>query len=541
MTPYCPNGHVNRPNARFCSTCRAPIAPASGSWLVCNTCRNQNPIGQALCTYCRTPLQQAQTIPVVATTLPANSLLYGRYTITRWVGGGGMGAVYEAMDNRISGRRVAVKEVNAATIPNPQEAGDVIRMFHQEAQLLAQLKHANLPGVSDFFSYGSKQYLVMEFVNGRTLEKALEENRGPVSDTQAVSIGVQLCDVLEYLHTRATPIIFRDLKPANVMIDDTFQIKLIDFGIARRYKPRKSTDTSQFGSAGYAPPEQYGHGQTDARSDIYSLCVTLYHLLTRYDPALNPFNLPPLLTLNPSVAPQLAAIITRGMATDPNQRWQSVREMRAELARYRPAGAGQAGGSSRITTKLILKAAEIPREQLVVGIATILLAIVGGAFIAAPALIKVSWFWSNVDMGAIVAPFVYAAARKRYMTGIAQTLIFGVSALAVWSSLQYDVPYENIILSAAASGVFVELWLALIGRVRGPGADPWVREVAWLALMGVIVTAMLRIWMSNPSWGLNPILWIVSAGIGTLGWFFGDLIQQYMFLRQRGFRRAGYF
>jgi len=530
MMVLCPNGHPNRAGAKFCSTCRAPLAPTSS--MVCPTCRQVNPAGATFCAYCRAPLT---TSPFFSTTLPVNTLLHGRYTIARWVGGGGMGAVYEALDNRIAGRRVAVKELNTALVTDPQ----VSAMFQQEAQILAQLHHPNLPAVSDFFNEGGKQYLVMEFIEGRTLEKALEDNRAPFSEAQVVAIGSQLCDVLDYLHTRPVPVIFRDLKPANIMLDALNQVKLIDFGIARHYKPGRTSDTQHYGSAGYAPPEQYGRGQTDARSDIYALCVTLYHLLTRYDPALNPFNLPPLQTLNPAVSPNLVQIISKGMHPDPNKRWQTARELGAALRQHQPGKV--AGGTSRITTRLILKAAELSPAQLAIAIALLVLTSVVGAWWLSPLLIRARWFWDNVDFVAIVAPLVYAAARKRYVTGLAHAGVTVAGSLAIWSALEREAPVEMILLGAALTGVLVEIWLALLGRVRGKGADPWLREVGWLALLAVIVTATLRVMTGTVSFGLNPILWFVSALLGTFGWFIGDLIQQYLFLKQQGLRRMGHF
>lgn len=538
---YCPNGHANRVGAKFCSTCRTPLMPTSS--LLCPNCNRVNRAGANFCAYCHARLAPPSTTPFVfSTTLPVNSFLHQRYTIARWVGGGGMGAVYEAWDNRIQGRRVAVKEVNAATIPNPQEVSSVLAMFQQEAQLLAQLHHPNLPGVSDFFIEGNKQYLVMDFVEGRTLEKALEENRAPFSEAQVVSIGMQLCDVLDYLHTRPTPIIFRDLKPANVMLDATNRIKLIDFGIARSYKPGRASDTHQFGSPGYAPPEQYGQGQTDARSDIYALNVTLYHLLTRYDPALNPFNLPPLISLNPSLSPKLIEIINTGMLTDPSKRWQSVREMRNALNQFRPTGGTvKPGGSSRITTRLILKAAELSPTRLGAAIGAILIGIILAAWLFTPTLSRIPWIWDNADFIALVAPLAYAATRKRFVAGIAHTTVATFGGIAVWSSLGYTPPVPTLLAVGLTAGAFAELWLALLPKIRGTGADPWQREVGWLAVMAVIVATVGRVVLVSPAFGLSPTMWIFSALIGALGWFLGDLVQQYLFLRQRGFRRVGYF
>jgi hypothetical protein len=532
MTMLCPNGHPNRAGAKFCSTCRAPLAPTSS--MVCPTCRQVNPAGATFCAYCRTPLT---TSPFFSTTLPVNTLLHGRYTIVRWVGGGGMGAVYEALDNRIAGRRVAVKELNTALVTDPQ----VSAMFQQEAQILAQLHHPNLPAVSDFFNEGGKQYLVMEFIEGRTLEKALEDNRAPFSEAQVVAIGSQLCDVLDYLHTRPVPVIFRDLKPANIMLDALNQVKLIDFGIARHYKPGRTSDTQHYGSAGYAPPEQYGRGQTDARSDIYALCVTLYHLLTRYDPALNPFALPPLRQLNPGVSPALDAIITRGMQPNPNQRWQSAREMRAALSQYRPAAQGAGVSTSRPTTRLILKVAELSNAQLAAAAVILLALVIAGAWFLAPVLVNYSLIWNNVDFIAIVAPLVFAAARRRYVTGAAHTLVAAVGSASVWLSVHHRAPLERIVIVALLTGIFVEGWLWLLDRVKGRTLDAWQREVAWLALMAVIATTALRVLIADPTYGLQVGLWIISALLGGLGWFIGDLIQQYLFLKQQGLRRMGHF
>ncbi len=500
MMVLCPNGHPNRAGAKFCSTCRTPLT----------------------------------TSPFFSTTLPVNTLLHGRYTIVRWVGGGGMGAVYEALDNRIAGRRVAVKELNTALVTDPQ----VSAMFQQGAQMLTQLNHPNLPKVSDYFVEGSKQYLVMDFIIGRTLEKVLEDNRAPLSEAQVVGVGIQLCNVLEYLHACQPPIIFRDLKPANIMLDSANHIKLIDFGIARLYKPGKGTDTSPFGSVGYAPPEQYGRGQTDARSDIYALCVTLYHLLTRYDPALNPFNLPPLQTLNPAVSPNLIQIISNGMHPDPNKRWQTARELGAALRQHQPGKV--AGGTSRITTRLILKAAELSPAQLAIAIALLLLTSVVGAWFLTPILVNYPLIWGNLDFIALVAPLVFAATRRPYLPGIANALIGTVGAWIIWTRLGYETPWVYILVNAMFTGILIEVWLSLLERIKGHVADAWQRELAWLALLAVIVTVL---WHGIAGIGAmaQPGLWFVSALLGTFGWFIGDLIQQYLFLKQQGLRRVGHF
>jgi len=271
--------------------------------------------------------------------LPPQSILANRYIIVQKVGQGGMGAVYQATDTRLGHKLVAVKELSDAAITDPQEKQQVRQAFEREAQMLATLSHPNLPRVTDHFSEGGKQYLVMDFIEGRTLEEILDQTPGFLGEKQVVDWGVQLCEVLEYLHSQQPPVIFRDLKLTNIMLHRDGKVKLIDFGIARLFKPGKATDTASFGTAGYAPPEQYGKGQTDARSDIYALGATLHHLLTRRDPAQMPFHFLPVRSLNLGVSAAVDQAILRAVEQDPNQRWQSARQMQHALVSPQPAAA----------------------------------------------------------------------------------------------------------------------------------------------------------------------------------------------------------
>ena len=205
-------------------------------------------------------------------------LLGGRYRIVQALGKGGFGAVYKAVDTRFQGQRVlAIKEMSDAQLSQSEKA-QALQDFRHEANLLVQLNHPYLPNVSDFFEEADKAYLVMEFVEGATLEKKQEQAGGPLDESLVMGWALQLCTVLHYLHTRSHPIIFRDMKPSNVMVTDEGEIKLIDFGIARVFKASATKDTTLLGSVGYAPLEQYGRGQSDARSDIYALGATLYHM-----------------------------------------------------------------------------------------------------------------------------------------------------------------------------------------------------------------------------------------------------------------------
>lgn len=197
--------------------------------------------------------------------------------------------------------------------------------------MLAGLAHPNLPRVIDSFVEDGRSYLVMEFVPGETLHAYTQRMGLPRPLPEVLGWARQLCDVLSYLHGREPPVIFRDLKPANVMLTPDGSLKLIDFGIARLFKPGQSRDTQAFGTVGYSAPEQYGRGQTDARSDIYSLCVLLHHLLTGYDPANAPFRLPPAAQLNPALPAALSDVLAQGMHNDPGQRYASIEAFRNAL------------------------------------------------------------------------------------------------------------------------------------------------------------------------------------------------------------------
>jgi serine/threonine protein kinase len=285
----------------------------------------------------------ASTSPPIAPTVAAvrrvtgaltvGELLGGRYRNLGLVGQGGFGAVYKASDERFKSRRtVAIKEMSDANL-TPVEKVRALDDFRQEADLLVQLKHSNLPDVSDFLEEGGKAYLVMEFVEGKTLEKIQEDAGRPLDEKLVMGWALQLCDVLAYLHSRPQPIIFRDLKPSNVMVTNTGQIKLIDFGIARIFKSSAAKDTTTLGSRGYAPLEQYGRGQSDPRSDIYALGATLYDLMTNSVPAdaptrrVNPASFVKPRQANPAISKDTERIILKAMADEPKDRYQSASAM----------------------------------------------------------------------------------------------------------------------------------------------------------------------------------------------------------------------
>jgi serine/threonine-protein kinase len=266
--------------------------------------------------------------PASGSPAAAQAILQDRYVITQKLGQGGMGAVYRAADRRLSTVNWAVKEMSDEALTNPNERQQAKETFRHEAELLARLAHPNLPRVTDHFEESGKNYLVMEFVPGETMAAYIGRTGLPQPPERVANWTRQLCDVLEYLHGQRPPVIFRDLKPANIMITPQGSLKLIDFGIARLFKPGQAKDTQAFGTIGYSAPEQYGRGQTDARSDVYSLGVLLHQLLTGYDPTATPFRLPPANRVNPQLGEAVSAALARATATDPENRFASVGELR---------------------------------------------------------------------------------------------------------------------------------------------------------------------------------------------------------------------
>lgn len=304
--------------------------------LVCDICGTLNRVNQTNCLACGQVLVSPADDFALASAPTASSLshtlLKGRYRVMHVVGKGGMGTVYIGQDTQLGNRLVAIKEMgqNSRLFPVRSEAA---RNFQQEAHLLAGLQHPNLPSIYDHFEEGRRWYLVMSFIKGQTLIDYLESRGGKLPVEEVLSIGMTLCDVLHYLHSWNPPIIFRDLKPSNIMRTVDGHIYLIDFGIARFFKPGHVVDTTSQGSSGYAPPEQYGTAQTTPRSDIYGLGATLYHLLSGYELAYTPFHFPPLQSLSPGVPPQIAEFITRMMDLDEEKRPASAEMAKLELQR----------------------------------------------------------------------------------------------------------------------------------------------------------------------------------------------------------------
>lgn len=271
--------------------------------------------------------------------LQANTVLLARYKILGVLGGGGQGSVYQARDLNFPDVRklVAVKEMlNPATDPNLRAS--TLKTFQREANILATLSHPAIPKIFDFFDQNDRAYLVMEYIHGSDLELILSKTKELPAE-KVIEWAIDLCDVLDYLHNnKPESIIFRDMKPSNVMIDSLGKVRLIDFGIAKAFVP--NVKNTMIGTEGYSAPEQY-KGNVSPLSDIYSLGATLHHVLTRRDPRLEPpfsFSERPITNFNPKVPPELVEIVERAVDFEADKRFQSCAEMKAALEqlRYRP-------------------------------------------------------------------------------------------------------------------------------------------------------------------------------------------------------------
>lgn len=339
LNPEC-RYHYNRLDAKHCIKCgtKLPVEPGSLS-LSKIICRNghENRKYAKYCRECGSPLggdetktvEPPPTRPRTGQGAQIGELLDKRYKLLKTIGQGGFGRTFLAEDLRLFGVRVAIKEV----------VGDaqITEQFQFEAKVLTTLKHQNIVRVIDYLTKGEYSYLVMEFIEGETLEAHIQRLGKPFPIEIAAQFILQMCDVLNYLHSRLPPVIHRDIKPANILVTSDAGVILVDFGIAKSNSTRQVTASgARAVTAGYSPPEQYGSGGTDARSDIYALGATFYFLLTGIMPPEAPIRLmsedeSELLDAMTNIAPKIQKIIQTAMSIQPNKRFQTAMQMKQAI------------------------------------------------------------------------------------------------------------------------------------------------------------------------------------------------------------------
>ena len=278
-----------------------------------------------------------------------------KYEILTLIGQGGMSKVYLARDRRLN-KQWAVKEIQKKARDKNNEV--VVQSAIAEANMIKQLDQPSIVRIVDIIDNPDVIYIIEDYIEGETLNTILEEN-GAQPQELVIEWAMQICEALEYLHTRKPAIIYRDMKPSNVMLKPDGNIKIIDFGIAREYKEQSLADTVSLGTKGYAAPEQFGgKGQTDARTDVYCLGVTLYHLVTGHSPCDPPYEIYPIRHWNPQLDPGLEAVIEKCTQLNPNDRYQSCAELLYALQHYKENGAAyRAKQKKKLATFLVTAAA----------------------------------------------------------------------------------------------------------------------------------------------------------------------------------------
>lgn len=262
------------------------------------------------------------------------TLIEGKYEILKMIGKGGMSEVYLAMDKNLN-KQWAVKEIQKKAWDKNNQV--VVQSALAEANMMKRLDHPCLPRIVDIIEKDDVIYVIMDYIEGEPLSKILEKEGAQEQET-VIEWAEDLCGVLDYLHTQDPPIIYRDMKPANIMLQPNGNIKLIDFGIAREYKEQNLEDTVSLGTKGYAAPEQFGgKGQTDQRTDIYCLGVTLYHLVTGKNPCEPPYELYPIRYWDPKLSAGLESIILKCTQLNPEDRYQSCAELLYAIYHYEEA------------------------------------------------------------------------------------------------------------------------------------------------------------------------------------------------------------
>ena len=266
--------------------------------------------------------------------LERGTVLNNIYRVVKLLGKGSMGNVY-LVERIEDDKKFVIKELifSKDTILNLNDAWEI---FKREAEFMAKFDHPGIPKMYGVFSQNGKEYLTMDYIEGKTLEEIINSSWKPVEKNKAITWTIRIAEIIDYLHNSfQKPLVYRDLKPSNIIIKPEEKPVLVDFGIARYYNPDKSSDTFNYGTPGYAAPEQYkGKGQSTPQSDIFGLGAILFQMLTGYDPSLKPLQFPSMKSLNPDISEELESTIFKAIQLDPMNRYISIREFKEILQKY---------------------------------------------------------------------------------------------------------------------------------------------------------------------------------------------------------------
>jgi len=268
-------------------------------------------------------------------TLPNGTVLNNEYRVVKTLGRGAMGCVYlvELLGSPCEFFVVKELDFSSSSIKDPELAEE---MFKKEVEIMLKLDHPGIPRAFPLFREKDRDYFPMEYAEGKTLDVIIEGYMFPLPLKRSLNLMIRLADILDYLHNNFhSPIVYRDLKPSNIIITSGDEVKLIDFGIARYFDPDKNTDTFRLGTPGYAAPEQFkGKGQSNPQTDVYAMGVILFQLLTKHDPTVTPFKFPPMKPLNKVITDRLEEIVRKAIEPNPLKRYISAAEFRDTLMDY---------------------------------------------------------------------------------------------------------------------------------------------------------------------------------------------------------------
>lgn len=359
--------------------------------------------------------------------LPGGMSLNGRYLVLDVIRDDGGSTLYVGRTTAFDTEPVMIKEVVPDGFVTPENRVNAQSRFLREVQVLHKLKHPALPTVIDAFSWHGRHYLVMSYFPGETLETMLARRGCAFAEEDVVGWALEILSALGLMHRHDPPVIYRNLKPGNIVIEPSGMLRLLDFGLARFYTQGKRLDTAPIGPIGYAPPEQTS-GTTDARSDLYALGVTMHHLLTNQHPERFPPGMLPPATCNAEVSPEVAAIIARAVETDPNRRWASAVDMEMVLRRHIVALSGAVRQRTTVEPPTALCDLAEVRARLVIRA----MRATGNRSEVIHHLMRLTWMpWPQLE-GALSALPVVVPLVEPYKSSLRVLRGLGVEAHPIW-------------------------------------------------------------------------------------------------------------